>query len=187
MTNLSIKLSSKVILGSLTALLYFGCSGETSVEPIKPLVEQEGTAEAAEVSLDFEHVLFKSAKEVHSYSVALKDGVASGTFEVYNFDVDGQSVSDAHGDVICMVFEEDCKTVRFIGKITSGSDTAYPGKYAVWTVVDDGQVTQTTDLRYPVDEASATHHCEVGLDFSWYGLKSYFPTEKLEIVSKSCN
>ncbi|MFN3996255.1 MAG: hypothetical protein ACK4HU_00440 [Algoriphagus sp.] len=130
-----------------------------------PWIEGEGTVQATNVSLDFDgKLLYKSSSEVHSYYAKIKDKVVEGTFEVYNFDLQGKSVSDAQGEVDSIVFEKDCKTARITGIITKGSDPTFIGKYAVWTVLDNGStINQTSDIRYPVDVESAKYHLDGGL------------------------
>ncbi|MBN7812005.1 hypothetical protein J0A68_13720 [Algoriphagus sp. H41] len=158
------------------AIFAFGCSLEdTSLTPDIPWIDKEGTAKAVDVFLDFQGMQYKSATEIHSYNGRLKNRVVDGTFEVYNFGVEGEPVSHAKGEIICIAFAEDCKTARITGVITSGSDPTYPGYYAIWTVVDDGMgINETTDIRYPIDEATANYHCEVGVSLEWYNFEKYF-------------
>lgn len=166
------------------------CSEEdTSINPILTWLDGEGTVEASEVFLDFKGTHYRSATEIHSYTASIKDRVVGGTFEVYNFDTNGNPVSDAKGDVETIVFEENCMTVRITGIITSGSDPAYLGKHAVWTVLDNGSnINETTDIRYPVDPATAKYHCDVGLTLEWFSFKSLFPAGgKVKVQSKDCN
>lgn len=174
-----------VILMGLTSSCY---EDETTLEPIN-WIEGEGTLSATNVSLDFNGMLvWKSATEIHSYYVKIKDKVVEGTFEVYNFDVDGDPVSDAQGTIDGIVFERDCKTARITGTITSGSDPAFIGLYAVWTVIDNGSsINETSDIRYPIDAETAKYHRDGGLSLAWYGFPAYLPTNnKVKLQSKGC-
>lgn len=176
------------LLGLLISLL--GCNSE-EVEPIKPesWIDDEGSAMANDVFIKFNGTHYKSATEIHSYSASIKNRVVEGRFEVYNFGLQGEPVSDVQGDVICIVFEDDCKTARVIGIITSGSDPAYLDDYAIWTVVDDGMnINETTDIRYPVDKATADYHCSAGVSLEWFDFDSYFSCDgKAQVRSKNCN
>jgi hypothetical protein len=179
----------KIIAFSTLITLLASCSFE-DVSPIPPKswLDGTGTAQADEVFLDFKNMLYKSATEVHSYRAEIKDQRVEGTFEVYNFDKNGGPVSDAKGQVICIAFEEDCKTARITGVITSGSDPAFAGLYAIWTVVDNGMdINETTDIRYPIDQATADYHCEVGVPLEWYNFDSYFSCEgKVQVRALDC-
>lgn len=175
-------------------VLISGCALEedsqnpTSGKSTKTWKDGVGSAEAENVTLQFKNINFKSASELHSYQASIKDRVVNGTFEVHNFDVEGKPVSDAKGDVICMVFEEDCKTVRMTGIITSGSDPVFIGFYAVWTAVDIGTGNdKTTDIRYPVDQETANFHCETGWTIARFGFKSFLSTPGIvKVESKDC-
>lgn len=173
-----------IVIGLTTS-----CYEDEPAPPI-PWIEGEGTLSATNVALDFNGLLvWKSATEIHSYSAKIKDRVVEGTFEVYNFDVAGDPVSDAQGTIIGIAFEQDCKTARISGKITSGSDPTYLGKYAVWTVVDNGStINESTDIRYPTDSETAKYHLDGGLALDWYGFPSYFSAKnKVQLQSKGCN
>lgn len=179
----------KILVFASLAILFASCSLEdTSVDTPKTWLDGVGTAQATGVFLDFNGTNYKSATEAHSYSAKIKDRVIEGSFEVYNFGLEGEPVSDAKGEVICIVFEDDCKTARITGIITSGSDPTFPGLYAIWTVVDNGMdINGTTDIRYPLDEATAKYHCEVGVSLDWYNFDSYFSCEgKVQVRSKNC-
>lgn len=161
----------------------------TTKEPI-PWIEGEGTVSATNVALDFNGLLvWKSASEIHSFYATIKDRVVEGTFEVYNFDPEGNPVSDAQGVIDGIVFEQDCLTARITGKITSGSDPTYLGLYAVWTVMDNGtDINETTDIRYPTDFETAKYHRDGGLSLDWFGFTSFFSAEdKVQLQSKGCD
>ncbi len=174
----------------LVGLLSSCFEEDASIEPILPWIEGEGSVQATNVDLDFGGLLlYKSATEIHSYNAEIKDKIVKGTFEVYNFDLDGKPVSDAQGEIDGIVFDPDCKTARITGVITSGSDDTYLGLYAVWTVIDNQPaVNETTDIRYPTDAETAKYHRDVGLSLEWYGFKSYFPTNnQVNLQSKGCD
>ncbi|MEB2780407.1 hypothetical protein U3A58_08370 [Algoriphagus sp. C2-6-M1] len=174
-----------IILISATS----SCLEDKFSEPI-PWIEGEGTVSATNVSLDFNGLLiWKSSTEVHSYYAKIKDKVVEGTFEVYNFDIEGKPVSDAQGDIESIVFERDCKTARITGIITKGSDPTYLGLYAVWTVIANGSdINETSDIRYPVDPETAKYHRDGGLSMKWYGFTSFFSANnKVKLQSKGCN
>lgn len=165
------------------------CFEEEEKPPI-PWIENEGTVMASNVFLDFNGLLiWKSATEKHSYYAKIKDRVVEGTFEVYNFDLEGEPVSDAQGEIESIVFEQDCKTARITGIITKGSDPTYLGLYAVWTVIDNGSnINETSDIRYPIDPETAKYHRDGGLSLDWYGFTSYFSAEnKVQLQSKGCD
>jgi len=170
-------------------ILLTSCSFEdTSPTPPKSWLDGRGTARADGVFLDFKDMLYKSATEIHSYDAEIKNQRVNGAFVVHNFDKDGGPVSDAKGEVICIVFEEDCKTARITGVITSGSDPTFIGLYAIWTVLDNGMgLNETTDIRYPIDQATADYHCNVGVPLEWYNFDSYFSSEgKVQVRSLDC-
>lgn len=165
------------------------CYEDDPIPPI-PWIEGEGTISATNVNLDFNGLLvWKSATETHSYTAKIKDRVVEGTFEVYNWDPEGNPVSDAKGTINGIAFEQDCKTVRISGIITSGSDPTFLGMYAVWTAVANGStINETTDIRYPTDAETAKYHRDGGLDLEWYGFTSYFSAQnKSKLQSKGCN
>lgn len=182
--------SSLSVLFFALVFLISGCSTEdTAIDPKKSWIDGEGTAEASDVSFNFKYTLFRSDTENYSFNASIKNKVIEGTFEVFNYDRNGISVSDAKGNITCIVFEEDCKTARITGIITSGSDPEFLGLYAVWTVVDDGlDLNETTDIRYPIDEATAKYHCEEGLTLDWFNMESMFSAGgKVKVESKDCN
>lgn len=163
---------------------------EKEEKPPIPWIENEGTVMATDVFLDFDGLLvWKSATEKHSYFAKIKDKKVEGTFEVYNFDTEGNPVSDAQGEIESIVFEQNCTTARITGIITAGSDPTYLGLYAVWTVVDNGStINETTDIRYPVDPETAKYHRDGGLSLKWYGFTSNFSaSNKVQLQSKGCN
>lgn len=178
----------------LLIILITGCSPDEDsqnplpTKPAKSWKDGVGSAVAENVRLEFETINFKSASELHFYDASIKDKVVKGTFEVHNFDINGKPISDAKGDVICIVFEEDCKTVRMTGIITAGSDPVFVGFYAIWTAVDNGVGNdKTTDIRYPVDQVNANNHCETGWDLMKFGFKSYLSTPgTVKVESKDC-
>lgn len=147
----------------------------------------EGWAKTFNNTLIFEEGgLFAAGTEIHSYSATLKAGVLSGTFEVENFDEEGELASSAKGDVICMVFEEDCKTVRMTGIITEASDGVTVGNYAVWIAEDNGNgLDATTDLRYNLSQGSADFHCEIGFSRAAFGPGAFFEEIEGNVKVKS--
>lgn len=178
----------------LLIVLVSGCSVDDdsqnppSGKPPKTWKDGVGSAMAENVTLKFENINFKSASELHFYQASIKDKVVEGTFEVHNYDLEGKPVSDAKGDVICIVFGKDCKTVRITGIITSGSDPVFTGFYAIWTAVDNGVGNdRTTDIRYPVDQATANFHCETGWTLERFGFKSFLSTPGIiKVESQGC-
>lgn len=175
-------------------ILVSGCSVDEDSQPptsgksTKNWKDGVGSAVAENVTLKFKNINFKSASELHFYKASIKDRVVEGTFEVQNFDLEGKPVSDAKGDVICIVFGEDCKTVRMTGIITAGSDPVFIGFYAIWTAMDIGEGTdKTTDIRYPVDQTTANFHCETGWTIERFGFKSFLSTPGIvKVESKDC-
>lgn len=176
----------------LFMLLVFSasCSDEDiSINDSDYWKDGEGTLEAFDVFIDFQGTNYKSSTEIHSYKASVENKVVEGTFEVYNFDAEGNDVSDAQGDILSISFEKNCIKARVVGIITSGSDPEYLGKYAVWTVLDDGStVNESTDIRYPVSKETADYHKVGGLDLEWYNLKSYFSCNgKVKLNSEKCD
>ncbi|HSF56012.1 MAG TPA: hypothetical protein VLA71_19810 [Algoriphagus sp.] len=176
-----------ILLMSLTT----SCAeDDSSINPILTWIDGEGSIQATDVFLDFQDMLvYKSATEIHSYNASIKDKIVEGTFEVYNFDREGNPVSDAQGKIESIVFEEDCKTARITGIITTASDPEFLELYAVWTVIDNGAgLNETTDIRYPIDPETAKYHRDAGLSLEWYSFKSYFSAEgKVHLESKGCS
>lgn len=171
-------------------ILSASCSEEdTSLDDGNYWKDGEGSLEAFDVFIDFKGTNYKSSTEIHSYQGSVVNKMVVGSFEVYNFDSEGNDVSDAQGDILSISFEKDCITARLTGIITSGSDPEYLGKYAVWTVLDNGStINESTDIRYPVGKETADYHREGGLDLEWYNLKSYFACNgKVKLNSKNCD
>jgi hypothetical protein len=149
----------------------------------------EGWAKANDVHLIFEPGSIGSGSELHSYNATLKAGKISGTFEVYNSDENDVLVSWAKGDVLCMVFEEDCKTVRMTGVITESNIPEYPGRFAVWLAEDNGiGLDATTDLRYGISLRSANYHCEIGFTKEQFGEGAFFEGigDNIKVKSMDC-
>lgn len=149
----------------------------------------EGWAKAYDVTLEFEEgSIFGAGSELHTYKATIKDGVVEGTFEVYNWDGEGEPTTWVKGDVTCIVFEEDCSTVRMVGLITDGSDEDYIGLYAAWISVDNGVGNDvTTDLRYALNPAQANYHCLVGYTPAQFSLPELLETSgNVKVKSMDC-
>lgn len=158
-----------------------------SINARKNWMSGEGWAKVNYVLLNFEPGgIFPPGTEFHSYKATLKAGTLSGTFEVYNYDVDGVLKTWAKGDVTCMVFEEDCKAVRMTGVITETNVPGFTGRYAVWIAVDNGiGIDATTDLRYGVNATTANFHCETGFPIASFGSGAFFEGIDANIKVKS--
>lgn len=149
----------------------------------------EGWAKAYDVPLEFDpEGIFGGGSELHSYKATIKDGVVEGTFEVYNWDEEGEPSTWALGDVTCIIFEEDCMTVRMTGVITEASDEVLVGRYAAWIAVDYGDgMDVTTDLRYNLSEGQANYHCFIGYTPEEFGLDELLETSgNVKVKSMDC-
>ncbi|MCL6259159.1 hypothetical protein M3O96_08675 [Aquiflexum sp. TKW24L] len=147
----------------------------------------EGWAKANDVSLT--GGALGTGTESQSYKATLKAGTISGTFEVSNFDENGVLEAFAKGDVTCMVFEEDCKTVRMTGVITETNVPGFVGRYAIWIAEDNGiGLDATTDIRYGLVKATADFHCETGFTIAAFGAGAFFEgiDANVKVHSKDC-
>lgn len=155
----------------------------------KNWMQGEGWAKGDDIPFVIES--FGGVIETHSYNATLKAGVLSGTFEYINEDLEGELTAWVKGDVTCMVFEEDCKTVRMTGIITEASNEDVIGLYAVWIAENNGNdgLDATTDIRSGVSEATADFHCEIGLSKVAFDLvlveESFFKTTEGNVKVKS--
>lgn len=150
----------------------------------------DGWAIAKDIPLSFgAETIFGESSEVHSYKATVINGVVGGSFEAFNYDKNGVMRKDAKGKVTCVVFQKDCKTVRMTGIITESTDPFYIGKYAIWTVVDNGdELDQTTDLRYGVPEATALYHCSNGYSLDYFSEGLFLTTEgDIKVECKACD
>jgi hypothetical protein len=148
----------------------------------------EGWVKARNIPYILESI---STFETQSYDATLKGGKLTGMFEVVNRNSSGVLEAWASGNVICMVFEEDCKTVRLVGKITKTNVNDFVGRYAIWIAEDNGAgLDATTDIRWGISENSANYHCEIGFtkeDFSIDGENLFIPTNgNIKVKSMDC-
>ncbi|WP_296705854.1 hypothetical protein [Algoriphagus sp.] len=147
----------------------------------------EGWAKAYNIDLTVESgENIDPQTETHSYNATLKAGEISGTFEVVNYDMEGELLASAKGEVLCMVFEEDCKTVRMTGVITEASTESLVGRYAIWLAEDNGNgLDATTDIRYNQPKSSADYHCEIGFTPAQFGQGLFFEEIEGNVKVKS--
>lgn len=135
---------------------------------------------------------FGGIEETQNYQATLKDGVLSGTFEYEDLFLEDGSTYWVKGDVICMVFEEDCKSVRMVGMITDSSEENTIGTYAIWIAENNGNegLDATTDIRSGQPEVVANFHCEIGFSraaFNIQGNPFFLETEgNIKVKSMDC-
>ena len=101
----------------------------------------------------------------------------NGTFDLSDYDPNYNLLEEISGEVVSCAFEEDCKTVRLTGLITtSKNDLNLVGKYVMWTAEDNGirkNGNRTTDMRYGVPEFVAKMHDSKGFP------EGLFPKHKI--------
>lgn len=151
----------------------------------------EGWSKADDILYSLE-VFAGGLDETYSFNATLKAGEISGTFEVVDNYLSTGNIDWVKGEVTCMVFEDDCKTVRMTGIITDSGDPYYIGLYAYWLAEDNGNggLDASTDIRFGADELSAQYHCEVGYtkeEFDLSGTVFYQTIEgNIKVKSMDC-
>lgn len=147
-------------------------SNETSKSSIsykgKSYQKGEGWAKGKVVKIELPlHFMYGvDVTQVQSYYVKYKDGKLKGTFDLSDFDPESNLLEKISGEVVSCTFEEDYKTVRLTGLITtSKNDLNLVGKYVMWTAEDNGikkNRDRTTDMRYGIPEFVANMHDSQG-------------------------
>lgn len=151
----------------------------------------EGWAKAYEIPYYTE--VFGGIQETYSFEATLKAGEISGTFEVTDYFELFDQTNWVKGEVTCMVFEDDCKTVRITGIITDSDDPNNIGDFAYWIAEDNGNggLDASTDIRWGMSQEAAEYHCEVGFtkeEFDLAGFSLFLPTEgNIKVKSLDCN
>lgn len=125
--------------------------------------------------------------EYHTYEAKLQGGVLKGAFKLFVEAADGFNLN-LDGEITCIAFEDDCKTVRIIGIINNSTIPFYEGRYARWTVVDNGDGTDlSTDMQFNVSMERAEEHCLIGAGVeSFYGGEYILPTGNIKVKSMEC-
>ena len=99
--------------------------------------------------------------QIQNYQFKYINGKSNGTFELSDFD-SNNLLEKISGKIISATFEDDAKTVRFTGLITSSTnDSTLVGKFVIWTAEDNGtnkNIDRTTDIRYGIPEFVANLH-----------------------------
>ncbi len=156
----------------------FACnaeSGPTAADTGGLVVAASGPSASGHVDIDEIPPAFGTLNhEQYSFNARVqKNGDVHGRFEIRD-DFAGGDKFHTRGDVLCLVVEPDGKTARMSGIVTASDFDGFEGTYAVWTVVDNGEgknspPDQATDIRFGLGEATATTHCETGIDPAAFG------------------
>lgn len=156
-------------------------------------IEGEGWTKANAIPVFLPNFILYSADiyQTQNYQVNLMNGKLNGNFEAFNYDANEVLFSHVKGEVLTVVFEEDCKTVRYTGIITESEfNPSMVGKYAFWTSVDNGvrkNDDQTTDIRYGMSIFAANYHYAVGFPLWLFGPGVFQTTEgNIKVNSKNC-
>ena len=159
----------------------------------KSFTEEEGWArgKAIQIELPNFYRYQKDIYQVQSYDVKLMNGQLKGEFEVLDYDENMDLMQQIEGTVLSVVFEEDCKTVRYTGIITDSQfDADLIGTYVFWTSVDNGvhkNDDETTDIRFGMSEFAAKYHRTKGFPTGMFGSGVFQNTAgNVKVESKKC-
>ena len=159
----------------------------------KSFSEGEGWARGKSIQIELPN-FYRYQKDVHqvqNYDVKFMNGQLNGSFEVFDYDENSELIQQIKGTVLNVVFEDDCKTVRYTGTITSSQfDADLIGTYAFWTSVDNGvhkNDDETTDIRFGMSEFAAKYHATRGFPTGMFGPGVFQNTAgNVKVKSKKC-
>lgn len=159
----------------------------------KSFSEDEGWARGKAIQIELTN-FYRYQKDIHqiqNYDVKLMDGKLKGEFEVLDYDVDMNLFQQVKGTILNVVFEDDCKTVRYTGIITDSKfDSDLIGTYAFWTSVDNGvrkHDDETSDIRFGMSEFAAKYHATKGFPSWMFGAGVFQNTAgNVKVESKKC-